>query len=477
MYRIIVAICILALVLIGCTAQATPTPTPSPEPTATPIVPTDTPTATLLPPTATPSPTPITPTAVPTAVPITGSVIARLNVRQSPSLTGKQLGILNKDDAVTLLGRTTDNAWLQIYYPITQTTTNGWVVARLVQTSPLSGTLATFNLQGTPAPAGTQVATGPTSAATGPTTAATSTVIATGGTSTPTTPVATNTPKPTATSTPGGKASGSIIFDTFESGTYQINKVHADGSGLTVLFSGASEPALSPNGQELAYHKRNKAGGGGAGLAIAALDGSNERIIVGSANAGYPTWSPDGNNLVYDLTPSGNTPGMIYRIAIGSPTDNPLLLGLGVRPAWRPGDQTALFDGCDGSGGNCYSLHTENAFTPNPTAPVFVVKGTNGAWSPNGSQIAFQDTDSSGNINVFVANRDGSNKRQVTKGTGHNGLPVWSADGQWLFYRTDQNGTSWAIYAIRLDGSSAYKIADAPVNADDWVYEKLAIAP
>ena len=66
---------------------------------------------------------------------------------------------------------------------------------------------------------------------------------------------------------------------------------------------------------------------------------------------------------------------------------------------------------------------------------------------------------------------------QVTNGTGHSGLPIWSANGQWLFYRTDQNGTSWAIYAIRLDGSSAYKITDAPVNGDDWTYEKLAIAP
>jgi hypothetical protein len=46
-----------------------------------------------------------------------------------------------------------------------------------------------------------------------------------------------------------------------------------------------------------------------------------------------------------------------------------------------------------------------------------------------------------------------------------------------LFYRTDQGGTGWAIYAIRTSGSDAHKIVDSNVHPDDWIYAKIAIAP
>ncbi len=462
MPRLLFVALLLTVMMAACTAQPTATPTlPPPSPTSTPVPPT----ATSVPPTSTPSPTQVPPTPTPTAVPITGTVKATLNVRETASLTAKVLGILKKGDIVTLIARSQDKKWLEIFYPL-DATSNGWVIASLVQTSAVLDELATAPEAGTAVP--TQVALGT------PTVVSTKVVAVTEVVSATAKPkeTATGTPQPTVAS---AAPSGSIIFDTFENGTYRINQVRADGTGSKVLLTGASEPALSPNGATLAYRKRNAAAG--KGLATANLDGTNEQMIVGTSNAGYPTWSSDGQDIAYHLTPGGSSPGQILWI-VAQPGSQGTLVGLGVRPAWQPGgSRFVIFDGCDGNGANCYSLHTENVSSPAVNNPTFVVRGTNAAWSPNGQMVAFQDTDANGATNVFVANRDGSNKHQITKGTSHDGLPIWSADAQWLFYRSDQNGTSWAIYAIRVDGSGARKIVDAPVNANEWVYEKLAVAP
>lgn len=456
---LIVASILMFLVACG-GAQATATPTLAPSPTETPIPPTET----ALPPTETAAPTAVPPTAVPTQVPITGTAKAALNVRQSPSTTAKLLGTLTKGDAITLVGVSQDNKWFGIQYP-PDSGTSGWVLSSLVQTSAATDALPVATAQ--------PITETPTLAATKapPSETITGTIVA------KTTVTATEIAKPAVTGTPepvpaNGAPAGSIIFDTFQKGEYQINQIRADGTGLKMLFSKASEPALSPSGTVLAFHKRN--GAGAAGLFTSSLDGSNEKQISNSANAGYPTWSPDGNNIAYNLFPNGSLPSQIWRVTKdGSGASE---IGIGVRPAWQPGgSSTVMFDGCDGKGSNCYSLYTTNANTPALNNPTLVTSGTNPAWSPNGSEVVFQMQDETG-INIYIVNHDGSSKRAVTKQAGHSGDPIWSSDGQWIIYRSDKSGV-WALYAVRVDGTSDRKIVDAPVNGDTWDFEKLAIGP
>ena len=58
------------------------------------------------------------------------------------------------------------------------------------------------------------------------------------------------------------------------------------------------------------------------------------------------------------------------------------------------------------------------------------------AWSPNGKQIAFvSNRDGSAFGNVFVANADGSNPRQVSNDQlGKTGV-AWSPNGRWIAYQ------------------------------------------
>ncbi|TAH54169.1 MAG: hypothetical protein EYC68_00145 [Chloroflexota bacterium] len=494
MYRIFALLLLMSVILFGCAAEPTATPVPTEAPTEIPTVaPTDTaePTATEMP-TVAPTDTP-EPTATPT--PITGVVKSTLNVREQPTTRAKLLGVLKKDDVVTLIGRTEDLAWLQINYPLGEQTT-AWVIAERINTTADLDALTSV-AAASPTAGATQVAVQPpvTGTITATTTAITPSATITGAVETPGATAVAETPSATAvvtgevTTTPvatteagattqppvtGGTPPGSILFDSFENGNFNIYRVRADGTGLEQLISDGSEPSLSPDGSRIAYRMRRDTGGLGIGLATAT--GSFVSIVSEESAAGYPTWSGDGNNLAYNILPSGKLSGRIQRVGVG-PNNTPIDVAIGVRPAWQPsGSQNVLFDGCKGAT-DCGSLLTINAFEGDPNNPNLLTFGIAGAWSPNAAQVAFQAPDDNGNTQIFVANADGSNRTQVTKDTGTHGMPIWSSDGAWLFYRTDQGGTGWAIYAIRANGSDARKIVDSNVNADYWTFEKLAIAP
>lgn len=484
MYRILALLLLLSIVLIGCAAE--PTPTATPEPTIE--VPTEAPTNTEVP-TATPVPPTIAPTNTPaptaTPQPITGSVKSTLNVREQPSIRAALMGVLKTGDVVNLVGRTEDSSWLQINYPLGETTT-AWVIAERINTT--SNLASLPSLAAATTPAATKVAVGTTTTATITATVAAGTPVATtiaAGTVTATAQVTTTTAatETAATAVPGetpaapstgGTPPGSILFDTFENGTYNIYKVRADGTGLQQLIAGGSEPALSPNGSNIAYRMRKDTGG--LGIGVASATGAYEYTLTEESAAGYPSWAPDGNNVTYHILPSNRLSGLIMRIP-ASAGNTPADVGVGVRPAWQPNaGGLILFDGCKG-GGDCGSLLTQSAFEPVPDNPKLIRFGIAGAWSPNSTQIAFQAPDDKGSTQIWVAKADGSDARQVTTDVGTHGMPTWSSDGQWLFYRTDQGGTGWAIYAIRTNGADAHKIVDSNVNAEQWTYAKLAIAP
>jgi Tol biopolymer transport system component/predicted Ser/Thr protein kinase len=58
----------------------------------------------------------------------------------------------------------------------------------------------------------------------------------------------------------------------------------------------------------------------------------------------------------------------------------------------------------------------------------------NVAWSPDGSRIVYHTAD--GGDPMFVADRTGANPRQILidKPGFHNHYPVWSRDGQWIYF-------------------------------------------
>jgi TolB protein len=74
--------------------------------------------------------------------------------------------------------------------------------------------------------------------------------------------------------------------------------------------------------------------------------------------------------------------------------------------------------------------------------------------SPDGALISYHE-----NYQIYIANKDGSNKRHIATGSPFNFGPSWSPDGQWLLFLSGEHGHS-NPHIVRRDGTDLRKLVD-----------------
>jgi len=92
-------------------------------------------------------------------------------------------------------------------------------------------------------------------------------------------------------------------------------------------------------------------------------------------------------------------------------------------------------------------------------------------WSPNGQNIAF-DSLAAGNNDIWMVGAEGGAPQQLTTEPSNDARPSWSRDGRWIYFRTDRSGTQqiWkmpstapykpAIQVTRNGGYEAFESFD-----------------
>lgn len=88
------------------------------------------------------------------------------------------------------------------------------------------------------------------------------------------------------------------------------------------------------------------------------------------------------------------------------------------------------------------------------------------SWSPDGNQVVASYYNSTNNTaSVISSNADGTNSKVIyTKsGTTNISKPIWSADGQWIAFMSDNNSL---IYIIHPDGTGIKELS-SPVNIEN----------
>jgi TolB protein len=85
------------------------------------------------------------------------------------------------------------------------------------------------------------------------------------------------------------------------------------------------------------------------------------------------------------------------------------------------------------------------------------------SWSPDGTRIAFSSsrtdpdpTDDREIHDVFTMRTDGTDVRRITDSNGYSGKPSWSPEGRWLVFDADRGDypTRQGIYVVAADGSA-----------------------
>lgn len=179
----------------------------------------------------------------------------------------------------------------------------------------------------------------------------------------------------------------------------------------------------------------------------ARLDGSAPEVLGLGYEGTRPQARPDGGALVYASIPTEAVPAQLMLVdhlaqpatplsPPGSPAER--------EGAWSPdGTRLAFHSQADEASGDVFvaelrgrALENRRNLTPRQPGEPLLSPDVTPAWSPDGTRLAFTSY-RTGSPALWVMNADGSQLRQLTATSTQHGdyFPTWSPDGQWLAFQ------------------------------------------
>ncbi len=268
---------------------------------------------------------------------------------------------------------------------------------------------------------------------------------------------------------------GRILFSRYDPShdLHEILIVPAQGGEPETVAENASQPAVSPDGQWLAFHswERDR-----LGILIAPLVGGERRKPMRTTYLEdiHPTWSPDGERLAFGSNRHGDRKWRVYVTWVEGREEAQELV-FGESPDWSRADGRIVFRGC-GPMCEVWGLYVTDEQGANQTLLLADPSATAPAWSPDGRWVAFM-SNRDGNWELYLVGADGLGLRRLTNGPEHDGVPTWSPDGQWIAFLSHRTG-AWGVYALPLQpGADVHLVALVPGEYPDWMQERLAWIP
>lgn len=203
--------------------------------------------------------------------------------------------------------------------------------------------------------------------------------------------------------------------------------------------------------------------GGREQLFVMNLDGSGEtQITHGDADHEDPAWTPDGSKVAFILVKDGKkivqlmNPDGSGIVAVTPPTQS------AIHPAFTPDGMTILYctdDDLRPPAKNEAAIYAVDIATKQVRTIISGGVNTFPVMSPDGHKIAYRKIIGDMNSEVFIADADGRNPKNLTNNWTFEGWPAWSPDGKTIAFAGNRNNAGYQIFLMNPDGSNVRLLA------------------
>ena len=257
---------------------------------------------------------------------------------------------------------------------------------------------------------------------------------------------------------------GKIAFVSDRDGNAEIYVMNPDGSGQANLTNNPAwddvAPAMSPDGQRIAFIRRPLPGSGRPGrpeIYVMNVDGSGLTNLAGDPSAFTALgFSPDGQRIAFQSSREGNSE--IYTMNLDGSTLTNLTNNAASDqlPAFAPDGRRIAFVRLLGTNFEIYTMAADGSdqknITNNPENDFM------GDFSPDGKRIAFTRGPSGMPFEIYTMNSDGSGQTNITKHPASDRGPAFSPDGQRIAFASDRDHPFSEIYTMAPDGSDLARL-------------------
>ncbi len=229
----------------------------------------------------------------------------------------------------------------------------------------------------------------------------------------------------------------------------------------TAMVSAAAELGLDGT---IAFHSERS---GSFDVWLMNPDGSSLRQLTDDPGVDVePAWSPDGSKIVF-VTSRDDPDNTSLYVMNADGTDQRRLVQIPggdlIGPAWLPdGTRIAFFSNVDGN----LELYIANSDGSHPTnVSNNPANDSRPDWSPAGDKLVFVSDRDEGE-NLYVLDLASGQVTRLTEGIYRDNLPKWSPDGKRILFASDRGGRK-GLYTVPADGSSAPVPVTARAQDDD----------